>query len=67
MRRIKKWVVILGMAGPSIVVPSCATAFARAARDGAINGVNIFAQELAFALLDGISDTVNQTPETDAP
>jgi len=62
MKRVRRWVLILGLAGPSVMVPACTTAFLQAARDGAIAGVGIFTQDLAVAFLEGLNLVDGEQP-----
>jgi hypothetical protein len=52
MQRFKKWLMILSLAGPAAVVPSCSTSLVTGLRDAAINGAAAFVEEATFALLD---------------
>jgi len=52
MKRIRKRVLLLGLAGPAIMMPSCSSLLVRDIRDAAITGVSNFVQQAAFDLLD---------------
>lgn len=51
MKRITKLVLLLGLAGPSIVVPSCTSALVREGRSAAIGSASTFLGDATLTLL----------------
>lgn len=52
MQRWKKCALLLIIAGPAAVLPSCGTVLAKSVRDAAVGGTASFVQSTTTALLD---------------
>ena len=51
MKSLKKWILILGLAGPAVTNLSCTSAVWQDLRAAAIGGVASFVEEATFDLL----------------
>lgn len=51
MKSLKKWVLILGLAGPAVTNLSCMSGVLRDLRDAAIGGAAAFVEETTLDLL----------------
>ena len=56
MKSLKKWVLILGLAGPAVTNLSCMSATWQNLRDAAIGGVSAFVEDATFDLLSANLD-----------
>jgi hypothetical protein len=54
MRKVTKLLMILALAGPSVINMSCSSMFTRQLRDAAFAGVANFVQGTAFDALNGL-------------
>lgn len=52
MKSLKKWLLVLSMAGPAVLNLSCPGTFMRQVRDAALSGAADFVEQAAFDLLD---------------
>jgi hypothetical protein len=52
MKRVKKWVLVLGLCGPTVTNFSCSTLLGSAVRDAAIKGTSGFIEDTTGTLLD---------------
>ena len=52
MRTAKKWLLVLCLAGPSVVNFSCTTMFMQTVRDAALDGTATFVEQATLSLLD---------------
>lgn len=54
MKRIKRWMLLVGLAGSGMVVPACSSMFLDASRDAAVNGLSRYVEEATFQFLDSL-------------
>ena len=52
MKRVKKWLLVLGLCGPTVTNFSCSTLVGTAFRDAAIDGAAGIVEETAAILMD---------------
>ena len=52
MKRAKKWLLVLGLCGPTVTNFSCSTLLGSAIRDAAIKGASGFVENTTGTLLD---------------
>ncbi len=52
MKNLKKWLLIVGLASPTVANLSCSSALLQQMRDAAIDGASSFVQEMTFELLE---------------
>ena len=52
MKRLRKWVLMLGLSGPAIMMPSCSSTAWQQVRDAAITGLSNFVQQAVSDILD---------------
>jgi hypothetical protein len=52
MKRIRKWTLMLGLAGPAVALPSCSSEVGRELRDAALTGLSSFVQQAVVEILD---------------
>lgn len=52
MKRFTKWMLLLGLAGPTIIVPSCSSALLREVRTATFGGVSQFLGSATADLLE---------------
>ena len=61
MKRVKKWLLVLTLWGPTVTNFSCSTLLGTALRDAAIKGASGFVQDTTGALLDQLLGPDAQT------
>jgi len=52
LKNLKKWLLILGLTGPTVVNLSCSSALLEQFRDAAISGAASFVEQTTLDLLD---------------
>ena len=52
MKSLKRWVLMLGISGPTVATLSCSSAVTQELRDAAIEGIANFVTQATFDVLD---------------